>query len=302
MTNPSHHPDELLHELLDGRLGDAERAAVEQHLAGCQRCQRLHASLASARALLRTTADEGAPASLRGELAAALADAVRPPAADEREAPSPATADDEPLREPAATQAWGPARPLVPGRSVRRRGLVATAAAAATLLLLATAALLWRATSREDSLDRLAALHAALATGGETGEALRSIAPAVLERRLARELPFHARVLDLAMMDLHLVAGGATTVAGGPAAWTLYRRSNAEPSDGLLCVMWRARLDQLARPSATHLAAPFEFRVYTRGERTLIAWQEGELVCVLVGRGDARELLALAQAKAMLPA
>lgn len=41
------------------------------------------------------------------------------------------------------------------------------------------------------------------------------------------------------------------------------------------------------------------FQIYEAGELTLVFWQEGEVVCVLVGDGPPEAVIALALAKAM---
>lgn len=256
---PDLHPDELLQELLDGRLQGAERAAVDAHLEQCARCRRLRESSMNARRLLRELPADGSPEELGALLDGVLARSAAEPVAERRRAPRP----------------W----------------LLAAAVAAVLLVALGGVLLRPRLASRE-AVDELLTLHATAAPvfGERT--------PAALESRLAA-LPFPIRVLDLAAMDVRLLGGGTGTVAGGPAGWMLYAGPAGER---LLCVMWRGSLAALPAADATRAHGPFTFRIYRRDARTVVAWQEGELVCVLVGEGDPEGVIALAQAKAMLPA
>lgn len=259
--NDQRHPEDLLQELLDGRLQGEERARVEAHLEGCERCRRLRDVQLAAQRLLRAAPT---PA-MTPELAQRLSDAV---AGAATEAPPPAGA----------------------ARRGHRTWLIA--AVAATLLLAAGLAVLWRPSPRQ-ALSDLVALHT------EAAATITERDPAALERRLGEALPIRPRVLDLSMMGVQLAGGSAGTVGGTPAALMFYR----EPAGGrLLCAMWEGRLEDLPRPDEVRERAPFRFRVYRRGGLTVVAWQEGELVCALVGGGDPEAVIATAMAKAMLPA
>jgi anti-sigma factor RsiW len=165
------------------------------------------------------------------------------------------------------------------------------AAAAALTLVLATA--LWlRAGAGADPIADLVALH-------RTGEPdLVSSDIAALEAALVARLPFRPRVLDLAMMDLHLVGGGVADVVGTRGAWMIYEG----PDGRLVCVMVPGDAAALPATDDVRPHAAFVFRVYRRGSLTVVTWQEGELVCVLVGGGDPEAVVALAMGKAMLPA
>ncbi len=258
------HPDELLQELLDGRLDGAAAAEIEAHLAGCARCRRLRDTLGSTRRLLRETGPEEAPAALHRQLEQALAAAGRPAA--------PA---------PLAASRRRPGRLLWP--------------VAATVAVLAIAAVLWlrpwAAATPADPIAALARVQASADPTYVTDDA------ALLSERLEQQVGFTPRVLDLAMMNIALTGGDTATVAGHPTAWTLYHG----PTGRLLCAMFRGRLEELPAPVEVRHRGPFTFRIYDEGGATVVAWQEGELVCVLVGRGDREQVIALAKAKAMLP-
>lgn len=275
MFDPRDHVDEALQELLDGRLAPAERAAVEAHLAGCPRCARLRLGLERSRAALRSgLAGEDAPSEpLRGRILAAL------------------DAEDR------AQAARSAAPPPVAGRPFRPAWLLAAAA------VLAVAALLWFALwppagKRTDAVRDVAAELGRLGEG-EPAVELAATAPAELERRFAASgLPFRPRVLDLGMMGFALVGGRTGRVEGEPSAVMVYRRTDRD--DLLVCVMYRGRLAGLPAADRITRRGDFVFHLFRRGATTLVFWQEGELVCVLVSRGDPGALLELAAAKAML--
>jgi anti-sigma factor RsiW len=266
---PDLHPDELLQELLDDRLEGEERAAIEAHVESCPRCQRLRESLLSSRRVLRSAPAGATTEELGGMLEGVLARGV------ERDESASSKAESAMVR------------------ALRQPGWQFAAGVAAALVVVFGTLLLPSQWAGRKAVDELLALHAAATpVFGET-------APAALEERLAGALPFRARVLDLAAMDVRLLGGGTSKVAGRPAGWMLY---SGPASERLLCVMFRGRLAALPATDETRERGPFTFRVYRRGPRTIVAWQEGALVCALVGEGDAESVIALAQAKAMLPA
>lgn len=273
MADPRDHVDEALQELLDGRLGPAERAAIEAHLAGCSRCRRLRLSLEASRAVLRAAlqGEEGPAEPLRARVLAAL------------------DAEDRAQGASAAPSRVG----------ARRRRLAWSLAAAAAV---AVGALLWFGPwgpggERFDPVREIEAEFRRLGAG-EPALELAAAAPDELERRLARELPFRPRVLDLAMMGFTLAGGRVGRVGAEPSAIMVYR--GADRDDLLVCTMYRGRLADLPAADQVTRRGDFVFHVFRRGATTLVFWQEGELVCVLAGEGDPAALLDLAAAKAML--
>lgn len=263
---PEPHPDELLQELLDERLQGAEREAVQAHLEGCPRCQRLRESLLSSRRLLRQAPVEGSPTELGAMFESVLA----------RGEGIEAAAAGESKSRPPSSRHW-----------------LLVAGIAAALVIVFGALVLPSRWAAGQAVDELLELHTAVAPPFDERT------PAALEARLAGALPFRVRVLDLAAMDVRLLGGGTARVAGGPAGWMLYAGPAGER---ILCVMFRNRLVALPAADETREHGPFTFRIYSRGQRTVVAWQEGALVCALVGEGDAERVIALAQAKAMRPA
>ena len=272
MSEPGIHPDEQLQELIDDRLSGAERAAVEEHLAGCERCRRLHTSLLTARRLLRGAGTEDSPPGLTSAIDAAIAAEA---AIDEDSAERKRTGAELPDRRP------------------QRRRRAAWLALAAAVLVALGIVLIGRNAPRNGT-DQIAEL---IALRGVAQPSDVEQTPAALEERLAASLPFRPRVLDLAMMELRVVGGGTATIDGAPTAWMLYEG----PDGRLLCAMYRARLEDLPATADSRAEGAFVFRVYRRDDLTVVTWQEGDLVCALVGAGEPEAVVALAKGKAMLP-
>ncbi len=258
------HPREALQELLDGRLPQSAADAVRAHLAGCESCRTELARVDEGRraaALLRV--DRDLPPDLATSLEALL------------------DAEDSPQR--------------LPGR---RWAIVGGLTAAAALLL----GVWW--TRTQDGTPTLPDQAARDFVGLERGDLaldLRTSQPAELERFLAasaneRSLP-RVRVIDLAMMQFTLEGGGPHTLAGRNSALFAYRGPAGER---LLCQMFQGRLDELPPTTDLRRQGAFTFAVFDRDGITLVFWQEGDTVCVLVSRMAKESVVALAMAKAML--
>lgn len=270
------HVDSRLDELLDDRLGQEERLAVERHLATCERCRRRREALALVRRSVRVLAAEVEPTPSFVEAIARALD-----------------------REDAEAPPVGLFRRMSVRPPNRRRWLAMAAA-----ILLATAlggAFLVRFVVGADDVVRAAVNQHRQLGAAPLGPALAAPnAAAVQERWRRAELGFPARVLDLEEMGLVLEGGRVTELGGRRAALTVYRRLD-DPSERLLCAMFAG--DEAALPPADDVVREggFVFHVYRSGERTAVFWAEGEVLCVLVGAGDPQEVLALAAAKAMAP-
>ena len=117
-----------------------------------------------------------------------------------------------------------------------------------------------------------------------------------VERYLERHLDFETRVFDLAMME-YLAVGGRVHDAGGvPSALFVYRGPDGRI---LLCQMFRARLEELPGGGDRRVNDGIEFQIYERDGKTVVAWQEGEVVCVLVSDIPREQVIQLAFAKAV---
>jgi len=258
------HFDELLQDLLDGRLDGARRAEVEAHLATCADCRAVRQRLELARAAVRTTRSEREiPTDLERDVLAAL--------------------DREDLARAGIGQ--------VPARAFTRRWLVPAVAAAAVL----AAAVLVTRSVRPPALPAQAARdYDAIARGTVALEV--SVADAAeLERFFAaRGLGFPVRVFDLAMMGCRV-----EPFDGRPGVLYVYRNAAGQR---LVCRMYAGRPERIPPTPDVREHNGFRFHVFREGDRTIVFWQEGPVICVLVGAMPSEEVVALAFAKAMKPA
>ncbi len=260
------HPIERLGDLLDDRLGSAEADQVREHVAGCADCRRELEWLTAGRAAARgARRDEATPDDLRGAVTAAL-DGVDAAAVTRR------------VSQPT------------------RRALWAALAAAAALVMYVLAP--WRPQT-PDPVEAARADYEAV-RDGVLALARRSSDAADLERFFNEPARGpQVRVIDLGMMGWTLDGGVRRQV--GARAHALYAYRSASGAR-LVCQMYEGRLADLPAADETRRQNGFDFHVYTRGDVTLVFWQEGELVCVLAADLPAGEVVALAVAKAMAPA
>jgi anti-sigma factor RsiW len=137
--------------------------------------------------------------------------------------------------------------------------------------------------------------HAAVASGDLRLE-IRTADTARLERWLDERLPFRTRVFDFAMMRYELLGGRVDSLKGRSSALFAYR---GERGDLIVCQMFEGRTAELPPAAETREHDGITFHIYQRDGRTAVFWQEGVVVCVLVGETAAEEVISLAFAKAM---
>ena len=261
---PETHLDEVLQDVLDGRLGEAERSRAEAHLKGCARCRRELEALRWVKTeVQRSTGDEPVPPALTARVRAGL-DAV----------------DAEPKRASAR-----------PARS-RLRWAVAAG-------LLATAALLFIIIRRPTSSsvpDQVAGDFTAF-VAGRLPLGITASDPKTLETFFARNgVGFPIRVFDLGMMGYALQGGRVHRLDDRVGAQFIYR---GEDSRMLMCQMFLASTVALPPPEETRVLNGILFQVYRRGITTMVFWQEGNEVCVLASDAPYEAVIALAAAKAV---
>jgi anti-sigma factor RsiW len=252
MGEAKRHPEDALHDAVDGRLDAAGLAELEAHLRGCTACRGDLESLRSLKAHLAAARPPAPPEGLRAAVRQGLDRAER-----------------------WATRArWG--------------------AVAAGLAL---ASLVWfLLPSPGPSPARVAEDYRALRDGRLT-LALRTAEPARMEAFFADQgIGFETRVFDLGMMQYQLTGGLRHSLAGRPSALFAYRGPGGQL---LLCQMYAGHTSELPRPGESRERGGIRFHVFRQDEVTLVFWQEGEVVCVLAGEGDAEAMIQLAYAKAV---
>ena len=118
----------------------------------------------------------------------------------------------------------------------------------------------------------------------------------VLESYFPRHgIAFPTRVFDLAMMRYGLVGARVHTIDHRRSAVIVYRRSDGQP---LICLMYEGNLSELPLGGELREHDGITFRVFQRNGATLVFWQEGVVVCVLVSDAPAQEVVQLAYGKA----
>lgn len=271
------HYDEVLQDLIDGRVPADEEGLVRAHLATCSRCrsalEQLEAGRAAAVSLRR---DISLPPGLALSIAAALDDEDH----QSREVPS--------AREAGSPDARAPR--LMPSPGTWR-----LAAAAAVILAVTLVAVLWN--RPVDVVEQAARDFDAVVTG-ETPLGIRSANAAELQAYLAATSSSRIRVIDLAMMGFTLEGARRHEIVSRPSALYAYR---GKGDVRIVCQMYPGDEGDLPPSTDVRDHGGFRFHVVTRGDVTLVFWVEGDLVCVLVSRMPTGALVELAFAKAMRP-
>jgi anti-sigma factor RsiW len=274
-------PDERLDAWLDGRLAAKERGDLERDLAASPGLRQELESLKEARRLLRQALPaELPPSGFENRLRLAL--------------------DDEDRR---AASVVTPLRPSSPSPDPSPSSVVGSRtrvlwAVAASFCLAALALFAWRASTPRVSADAVVAAfeefervrEGGLPVAFEAGDAAE-----IEARWRAGGIAFPARVLDLAGMGLELIGGDATSLAAQPAARTIYGVSGRY----VVCWMFLGSLADLPTAAERRSHGGFDFHIFHRGSISLVVWQEGDVLCALVGDGDPETVIGLAMGKAM---
>jgi anti-sigma factor RsiW len=113
---------------------------------------------------------------------------------------------------------------------------------------------------------------------------------------LAPRLAFPPRVFDLGMMQYALLGGRVHTLAGRPSAFFVYRGPGGRL---VVCQMSEGSVEELPPGAERREHNGITFYIYRRGTRTIVFWQEGNVMCVLVSDIAADDVIQLAFAKAM---
>jgi anti-sigma factor RsiW len=263
MTDQGNHLGATLQDFLDGRLDAAGQAEVQAHLDDCRQCRGEREALRWVRDVaLKKLPHQEVPATLAGRIAAAL------------------DADDQRTR-PAA-------------RSTRARRWRTWAGAGA---LLAAAVLAVVLLSPKPNLTDTVARDFEEYSSGRLDLDVRSSDPAAVETMfVVGGVDFQTRVFDLGMMQYQLTGGRIHRLRGRPSALFAYRGPRGRD---LVCQMYRGQLADLPPAVERREHNGILFQVYRAGALTLVFWQEGEVVCVLVSDAGSEDVIQLAFSKAV---
>jgi anti-sigma factor RsiW len=262
MTVPSPHVLDALDELLDGRLAPEHRADVLAHLDACPECREAWDALRALRATLRALP----PVSMPDGLDASIRESLQ----------------REPLPAPP-----GPRRPVA-----RRVVALWAGLAAAALLLLGIYV------TRAPALSLPEAMADAFVRDASGPPAVdhATADAADLQQFFDRHLSFPIHVIDLTMLGYSLAGGRVDRVAGRESSVFVYRAADGRT---VLCHMVKGAATELP-PAASRVARDgIEFFVYQFGQRTVVVWAEGDVLCALTSDLPPDAVLELAVAKAV---
>jgi anti-sigma factor RsiW len=253
------HPGDDLHRLLDGRLGAERAAEVEAHIAACARCRRELEAVRRVKSALR------------------------------EHLPQVVVPDDLTARVRSTSGDAAPGRRL---RGTPRRVAVAAVLTLAAILVLVIAR------PRGGQVDVVRAVAADFITyRSGTMQLQRQTAVAEELERYFREqrVPFATPVFEFGMMGYQLTGGSVQRQDGRIRALFAYESGGG---DRMICQMFDGVTSAL--PSATEVRDydGVQFLVYRLDDLTLVFWQDGPVVCVLVADGDPEQAIAFARAKA----
>ncbi|HEV8600941.1 MAG TPA: zf-HC2 domain-containing protein [Gemmatimonadales bacterium] len=267
MTPPTRHYEQEIQDFLDGRLAEPERTRLAEHLAGCAQCRaELEALKWLKLEVLGQLPRDAVPPALTARVRAGL-DAEAAGAGAQRDGLR--RASFRPFR-------WAAAAVL---------------AAAAFLVLL----FVWRPAS-PDLPERVARDFAEF-TAGRLPLRIEAREPRAIEEFFAQNgVPFATRVFDLAMMRYELLGGRVHRLGGHQSAFFVYRGADGRL---LICQMYQGSLTELPPADEIREHNGITFQVHRRGGTTVVFWQEGDLVCVLVSDGPSESVIDLAFAKAV---
>jgi anti-sigma factor RsiW len=276
MTGHEWHAGEELLDLLDGRLAEPRRAVFQAHVEACARCRRELAALESARN-------------------AAAAAAASAGAAGAAQADTGAVPESLAARVRAALDAEDRATLLAPQQVKaapwRRRAWITAGLATAAL------AILFFRPEPPATVPALAAADFRAFDAGSTELGIRSTDPKEIEAWFAANgAAFVTRVIDLAMMQYQLAGGRINRLGSATSAFYAYRG----PDDvALVCQMYLGRITDLPTADEVREHEGIAFHIHRDAELTLVFWQEGDVVCVLVSSIPLEEVVQLAFAKAV---
>jgi anti-sigma factor RsiW len=269
MANSEHTLRERIQLLIDGRLDDTDRRALEQALANDPEGRQLLESMRWIKQSTRSALGEATDAAITGRIRAAL----------DREDAGPA----------------GAAAPSQTGGAGSRRWWLA---AAAVLALVAVLAVFYTTrTGPRPTFPRAAAADLLAYEEDRLPLVMQTEDVQALEAFFVEQgIQFPTRVFDLVMMDFHLVGGVVHELRGNPAAAFVYRGPGGIY---VLCQMYQGRIEDLPETDDIRENEGIKFYSYRVDGVAVTFWREGDVICVLASRADPEQVVALAFAKAV---
>ena len=118
-----------------------------------------------------------------------------------------------------------------------------------------------------------------------------------MEAYFARNgIAFQTRVFDLGMMNYRLAGGRVNHLDGRLSALFAYSGPGGQK---LVCQMYEGKISELPPTDDVRQHNGITFYVHRSERRTIVFWQEGDVVCVLVSDVPPEDVVQLAFAKAV---
>ncbi len=257
---------ELITALVDSELSEAERRAIDGHLALCRPCQQVYEQERQIKQQVRlTSAALVAPAALRQKVGSWL---------------------DKP-------RGWqwvdGKIRALLTTPWVRP-------ALAVALLLLVLYPMVFRVAGDHGVAAAILKTHAEIEAGEKTVS--RADDPAELKRKLVQTVDgrFAPMGFDLSMMKLHPVSGFMEKLDGRQVLVTVYRGEGPD----VTCFTFLGSESDAPKGAERIFdeAKKINFYIFSQGDYHAVMHREGEVICIMVSKMPAAQLLALVRDKA----
>src|SRR5207245_11737666 len=99
-------------------------------------------------------------------------------------------------------------------------------------------------------------------------------------------VPVATRGFDFGMMGYRLAGGQVHRLAGRLSALFAYENAHGRL---VVCQMYQGQLSELPPSAEEREQEGIRFRIYRTGSLTLVFWQEGLVVCVVVTGGESGE-------------
>jgi anti-sigma factor RsiW len=257
---------EWITALVDNELSAADRVAIDAHLNACVRCQGVYAQERRLKQEVRiASATITAPSALR-----------------------------EMIQRPANRPRYRP-RAQATLRDFLRTLLIRPALALVVLLLVLSPLMFRRGAEKNIALETLS-IHAQIIAGKQV--LMRVEDPNGLKRQLIQTVNgrFAPMGFDLSAMKLYPVSGFVEKIGGRDILVTVYQ---GEGSSVTCFTFLGSESDAPADAEKFYDATKkINFYSFSKGDLNAVMHREGDVICIMVAKMSARELLALMRDKA----
>lgn len=257
---------EWITALVDNELSAEERAAIEGHLRKCRQCQDTHEQERAIKQQVRlASASITAPAALRQTVEGARS------------------------RPGLWVQAQRKIKELMAMPLVRPALIVA-------LLLVVIYPLMFRGGEQKNIAQAALSTHVAIASGQKAVTRVNDVERLKAQLIQAVSGRFAPMGFDLSTMKLHPVAGFVEKIGGRDVLVTVYQGAG----ESLTCFTFLGSDSDAPDDATVFFDEVKKIRLYSfsQGDFHAVLHREGELICIMVSKMPAADLLAMVRAKA----